>query len=289
MTEKPLFTGVCTALVTPFRDGRVDEAALERLVCRQLDAGVTALCACGTTGEASTLNDDEWTQTLRRVIALSRGRAVVVAGTGSNDLRRTLSRARIAERLGADAQLVVTPYYNKTTQQGLVDYYTRLAAYTALPMILYNVPGRTGLDMQPGTAARLADVPGIIGVKEAGGSLNRIAELLSLCPLPVYCGSDEWNAPALRLGAAGVISVVANLLPRETLRLCAAALDEADALQASMQPLIRALFSETNPAPVKAALHLLGLCRPDLRLPLVPVQRETLNALRALLPREVPA
>lgn len=287
--KKPLFTGVCTALVTPFRAGRVDEAALRRLVQRQIAAGVPALCACGTTGEASTLGDAEWEQTLRCVMEAAEGRAVIVAGTGANDLRHTLERAKRAAVLGAQAQLVVTPYYNKTTQNGLIAYYTRLASYVALPMILYNVPGRTGLNMLPDTAAQLASHPGVIGLKEASGNLNQMAELLRHCELPIYCGSDEINAPALRLGAVGVISVVSNLFPEKMIRLCAAASGEADRIQQSLQPLIRALFSETSPAPVKAALSLMGLCSPDVRLPLVQVQPETLERLRSLLPQEAMA
>lgn len=282
--KKVLFTGVCTALVTPFRAGQIDEDALRGLVRRQLTAKVPALCACGTTGEGSTLSDGEWEQALRCVVETASGKAVILAGTGTNDLRHTLHRARAARLIGADAQLVVTPYYNKTTQAGLIDYYTRLAGYVDLPILLYNVPGRTGLNMLPETVARLSSHPRVVGIKEAGGSLNQIADLLRSCDLPVYCGSDEINAPALRLGAAGIVSVVSNLLPSEAVRLCSATPEKADALQEKMQPLIRALFSETNPAPVKAALNLMGLCGDEVRLPLVRVQPGTLEKLRKLLP-----
>ena len=286
MGQKPLFTGVCTALITPFTQGRVDEDALRRLIRRQLDAGIPALTICGTTGESSTLRDDEWELTLRCAIEEARGKAAIIAGTGTNDLRRTITRARLAEKLQADAQLVVTPYYNKTTQAGLIAYYTRLASYSDLPMILYNVPGRTGLNMLPGTAARLAANSHIIGIKEASGNLGQMAELIRASDLPVYCGSDELNAPALQRGAQGMISVLSNLFPNEALRLFSAPKHTANAMQQAFTPLIKALFSETNPAPVKAALSLMGLCSDEVRLPLVRVQPETLERLRRLLPRE---
>ena len=290
MMHAPLFTGVCTALPTPFREGGVDTAALAGMVRRQIAAGIPALLACGTTGEASTLEEAEWAQALQCVLEASRGQALVIAGTGTNNLRHTAARAQTAAHLGADAQLVVTPYYNKTTQRGLVDYYFRVAEASELPILLYNVPGRTGMHLLPDTAARLAEHPRIIGIKEAGGSLNQMADLLALHSLPVYCGSDAINAPALRLGAAGVISVLSNLLPGKVARLCryaqAGRFREADALQAGMQPLTAALFSETSPAPLKAALALQGCCRVDVRSPLVTVQPETLERLRALLPTE---
>ena len=289
MMKEPLFTGVCTALATPFRKGQIDEGALRGLIRRQIAAGVRALVACGTTGEASTLTDAEWERVLRVTLETARDHAIVLAGTGTNDLRRTLERARTAAALGAHAQLVVTPYYNKTTQRGLVDYYTRVADGSGLPVMLYNVPGRTGLNLLPETAARLAVHPLMIGVKEASGNLNQMAELLRLRCLPVYCGSDEMNAPALRLGAAGVISVAANLLPEEMRRLCAAGATEADALQQRMQPLIRALFLEVSPAPVKAALEIMGLCSAEVRSPLVPAEEATRQRLRALLPEAVRA
>ena len=267
--------------------GRVDEDALRRLILRQLEAGVPALAVCGTTGESSTLQDGEWERVLACSLETAGGKAVIIAGTGTNDLRHTLRRAHQAAALGADAQLVVTPYYNKTTQQGLVEYYSRLAGYTDLPILMYNVPGRTGLNMLPETSAQLAEHPHIIGIKEAGGNLNQLAALMGICQMPVYCGSDELNAPALQLGAQGVISVASNLIPAEMIRLCSAPAAAANAMQRQWMPLIKALFAETNPAPVKAALHLMGLCSDEVRLPLVKVQPETLCRLRSLLPEGV--
>lgn len=286
-----IFTGVCTALVTPFgRDG-VDIPALRRLIRRQLNAGVPALLACGTTGEASTLTEDEWEQTLRCTVSMAHGRAAILAGTGTNDLRRTLERARLARALGADAQLVVTPYYNQTTQAGLIDYFTRVAEGSELPVIVYNVPGRTGLNLLPETAARLAEHPQIMGIKEAAGDLNQLADMVLGCRVPVYCGTDRLNAAALRLGAAGMISVLSNLLPEEEQRvytdMAEGRAQAAFARQQALQPVIRALFAETSPAPVKAALALLGLCADTVRSPLVPVQPDTLEALRSCLLQEV--
>jgi len=287
MLQKPLFTGVCTALVTPFCGEGIDLPALRRLIERQLRAGVPALLACGTTGEASTLRLEEWRRALGCAVETAAGKALVIAGTGTNSLTETLARGREAAALGADAQLVVTPYYNKTTQAGLIDYFTRVADAARIPVILYNVPGRTGLNMRPETAARLAGHPRIAGIKEAGGNLNQLAALLRLTDLPVYCGSDSLNAPALQLGAAGVISVLSNLTPEALVRLCAAetagCYGTANASQRKMEPLIDALFSEISPAPVKAALGLWGLCGAEVRSPLVPVQPETLDRLRQLL------
>lgn len=286
MRSDALFAGVCTALVTPFRQGEVDFDALRGLIDRQARLGVPALLVGGTTGEASTLSDAEWEQVLACAVEAAGQRTMVIAGTGTNDLARTLRRARLAGDLGAQAQLVVTPYYNKTTQAGLIDYYTRVADGSGLPLILYNVPGRTGLNLLPETAAALAKHPQIAGIKEASGSLNQIAELTRLCDLPVYCGSDELMAPALRLGAKGAISVVSNLLPARVTALCGAAYAEASRMQRELQPLIAALFSETNPAPVKAALALMGQCSSEVRSPLVSVTSATLARLRDLLARE---
>lgn len=282
MEKAPLFTGVCTALVTPFREDRVDLDALRRLIKRQLNAGVRALALAATTGESSTLSDDEWARVIACGVESAGAQAVILAGTGTNDLRHTLLRAELARKAGAQAQLVVTPYYNHTTQHGMIDYYRRVAD-TGLPVMLYNVPSRTGIRLMPETSAALAQHPGIIGIKEAGGDLNQLCELLRACELPVYCGSDRWNAEALRLGAAGIVSVVSNLLPGECVRLCAEDWQEARAIQRGMEPLIDALFAEVNPAPVKEALEILGLCSAEVRPPLVRVEESTRRRLQALL------
>lgn len=290
MTDKPLFTGVCTALITPFERGRMDFAALDRLIERQLEAGVQALLVAGTTGEPSTLSDQEWRALVAHALSAIRGRACVLVGTGSNNLRTTLSRARFAAQNGADAQLCVTPYYNRATQQGLLAYFTRIADAGILPVVMYNVPARTGVNMQSDTCARLAHHPQIVGIKEASDELSQLSRLLMQTHLPVYCGTDALNAPALRLGACGVISVLSNLCPAAVLALCAAmqrgCVRTAMAYQAHLQPLIDALFCEVSPAPVKHALSLLGLCRQEVRLPLVPVQMHNAQRIKSLLMAE---
>ena len=202
MTGTPLFTGVCTAMITPFCGGQIDYPALDGLLERQISAKVDALLIAGTTGEPSTLSDAEWESLTAHALTRIAGRVRVIVGTGSNNLRVTLRRAGFAADHGADAQLCVTPYYNKATQAGLYAYFTRIADECALPVMLYNVPARTGLNMLPETCAGLAHHPGVIGVKEASDDLGQLARLTALTPLPVYCGSDQWMAPALRLGAS---------------------------------------------------------------------------------------
>lgn len=289
MTDTPLFTGVCTAMVTPFRGGQIDYPALDGLLERQIDAGVDALLIAGTTGEPSTLSDAEWESLIAHALARIGGRVRVIVGTGSNNLRVTLRRARFAAAHGADAQLCVTPYYNKATQDGLHAYFTRLADESTLPLILYNVPARTGLNMLPETCERLSHHPRVVGVKEAADDLGQLARLTALTPLPVYCGSDQWTAPALRLGARGVISVLSNLCPEAVRILCQSqqkgCAQSAAAQQHALEMLTDALFCEVSPSPIKYALSLLGLCRAEVRLPLVPLRAENRAKLQALLAR----
>lgn len=287
MSLNPVFSGVCTALVTPFTKDKVDLKALDVLIERQIEAGVPALLLCGTTGEPSTLSNQEWTLVLRHAIERINGRTKVIAGTGSNNLLHTLEKARIARDLGADAQLCVTPYYNKTTQAGLVAFFSRIADETDLPVILYNVPARTGLNMLPETIEKLSHHPNILGVKEAGGNLAVMAEIMRLCRLTLYCGNDELNASALRLGAAGLISVLSNLIPDEIVKLqqeiTVGNIASAEARQLHLKRLTEALFIETSPVPVKQALALCGLCQADVRLPLVRIQPENLRILQAAM------
>lgn len=287
MSLSPVFTGVCTALVTPFTNDKVDLKALDALIERQIDAGVPALLTCGTTGEPSTLTIEEWTMVVRRTVERTKGRAKVIAGTGSNNLPHTLEKAHIARDLGADAQLCVTPYYNKTTQDGLIAFFSRIADAGDLPIILYNVPARTGLSMRPDTVERLSHHENIVGIKEAAGSLNSVAEILRICSLPLYCGNDELNAPALRLGACGLISVLSNVCPEEVVRLYKEILSgnqkTAEARQLSLTPLISALFCETSPVPVKTALAMCGWCRDEVRLPLIRMREENKHILKAAL------
>ncbi len=285
----PLFTGCCTALATPFSPGGIDEAALRKLVALQLDSGVSALLACGTTGEPSTMSREEWERTLGCVLEETCGRVPVIAGTGGNDTARVIALAKAAGRLGASAQLCVTPYYNKTSQAGLAAHFRAIADEGPLPVILYNVPSRTGLSISPETLELLSRHEGIIAVKEASADFIRIGEMMSLCggKIAFYSGTDEVVVPMMALGALGVISVLSNVAPRLTVRMTEAMLGggyaEAAGLQLRLFPLIRALFSEVNPIPLKAALSLMGLCENRLRLPLVPLDAGKTAALEEAL------
>ncbi len=275
MNKKALFTGCAPALITPFRDGALDEAAFLLLIDRQLKGGCEALVICGTTGESSTLTDDERFRLLELAVREVNGRVPVIAGAGSNNTQRALTMIRQAEHAGADGLLLVTPYYNKTTQAGLIAHFTYLADRTDLPIILYEVPSRTGVTMAPETIAKLSRHPRIIGIKEAGTDLDRISRaiLLSEPDFVFYSGNDSLALPLFALGAKGLISVASNLLPAEFGALCRFCLDgrysEAARLHYRYFPLMDALFCEVNPIPVKTASSLMGLCTSDIRLPLI--------------------
>lgn len=285
----PLFKGTCTALATPFDRGGVDVSALEKLVHRQIEAGVTALVACGTTGEASTLTEDEWEQVVSAVIRAAERRVPVIAGTGGNNTAHVIHLAKRAKELGADAQLCVTPYYNKTTQPGLVAHYHAIAMDGSLPVIVYNVPSRTGLNVAPETLADISRHPMVIGMKEASGDLARAADMIRLCEgrIDFYSGTDEVTVPLMALGGLGVISVVSNVAPELTSRMTREMLEgrnkEAATLQLRLMPLIHALFAEVSPVPVKAGLQMLGICGDGVRLPLIPMGEKN----RALLADEM--
>ena len=272
-----LFTGCAPALVTPFHEGMIDEDAFLRLLERQLKGGCKALVVCGTTGESAALTDAERRRLLRMAIQTTRGRVPVIAGAGSNDTQKTLRLIRIAEDAGADGLLLVTPFYNKTTQAGLVAHYSYLADRTMLPILLYEVPSRTGVTIAPETMAVLSQHERILGIKEAGTDLERISEAIRLCgrDFSFYSGNDSLALPLFALGAKGLISVLSNLLPEETGELCGAALRgnyvRAAELHYRYLELIGSLFSEVNPIPIKAALEMKGLCSAELRLPLVPM------------------
>ncbi|MBQ8081618.1 MAG: 4-hydroxy-tetrahydrodipicolinate synthase [Clostridia bacterium] len=288
--KQVLFEGAATALITPMRgDGSLDLPALERLIENQLDGGIAALIACGTTGEPATLTYPEWETVVGETVRLARGRVPVIAGTGGNNTADTILRAKRAKALGADAQLCVTPYYNKTSQEGLLLHYKAIVEQSALPIILYSVPSRTGMQIAVETLVRLAEMPQIIALKEAGGDIGRVADIRDACgdALPIYCGSDEMTVPMLSLGAKGVISVLSNLLPQPTAQMAELYLngkvqDAAD-LQLRYIRLIRLLFKEVSPIPVKAAMSMLGLCEDALRLPLTPMTEGN----RALLKNEL--
>ncbi len=284
--KKTVFTGVATALVTPFADRAVDYDSFGRIIDWQIESGVDALVVCGTTGEASTLVDREHIDTIAYAVKRAAGRVPVIAGTGSNDTVHAIYLCRAACEAGADALLVVTPYYNKTSQRGLINLYTEIGDSVDKPMILYNVPSRTGMNIAPETYAALADHKNIVGIKEACGNISAIAETASLVGdrLALYSGNDDQITPLMALGAVGVISVLSNVLPKETCEICrlfaAGRVAESAALQLRLLPLIKALFSDVNPIPVKEAMAMMGFCSAELRGPLCRMEPEKREILR---------
>ncbi|MBW8322773.1 MAG: 4-hydroxy-tetrahydrodipicolinate synthase [Rhizobium sp.] len=286
------FNGVFTALITPFKDGAVDTAAYDALVERQIEAGVAGLVPVGTTGEAATLSDEEADTLIARTVKLAAGRVLVMAGAGANDTKKTVDKVKRAEQAGADAVLIVTPYYNKPTQAGLVAHYGAAAKATSLPVMLYSVPGRCGVEIAPETCAVLMEKhDNIIAIKEAGGSAARVTQLRTACGdrLIIHSGDDGLTLPFLSLGAVGVTSVVANVAPREMVQLVEAwkAGDTARALALHelIAELTDGMFIESNPGPVKAALALSNLAGPEMRLPMVPVSPANRERLAGILGR----
>jgi len=280
-----LFKGSGVALITPFNNGKIDFEKLEELCNWHVAEGTDAIIICGTTGEAATLNDDEHKAAMKYTVEIINGRIPVIAGTGSNDTAYAIQLSQYAESVGVDALLLVTPYYNKTTQKGLVAHYTAIADSVNIPIILYNVPGRTGLNILPSTVAQLAKHPNIKGVKEASGNISQVAEIARLVPEDffIYSGNDDMVVPLMSLKGSGVISVVANIAPKDTHDMVQKFLDgdvkgSCD-LQLRMKALIDALFIEVNPIPVKAAMNLMSLCSDELRLPLTEMSEGNLNIL----------
>ena len=279
---KPLFHGCATALYTPFKKGAVDYPALEKLLDFQLSHGIDALVACGTTGEPSTLTYEEWEQVLSFTVRFAHGRVPVIAGTGGNNTAQVIQLAQRARELGADAQLCVTPYYNKTTQEGLIAHYTAIARDGSLPVIIYNVPSRTGLNVLPATLAVLAKEENIIAMKEASANVIQIMDMMRLCgdDIDFYSGSDELTAPLMAIGAQGTISVLSNIAPAVMHDMTHGSVSESAALNKRMLPLINALFSQVSPIPIKAAAAMMGLCENELRLPLVSMEASKMETLK---------
>ena len=280
-----LFIGSGVAIVTPFHAGAVNFPAFGRLIDRQIDGGTDAIIVCGTTGEAATMTQKERMETIAYCVDRVAGRVPVIAGTGANDTQVARENALAAERLGVDGLLIVTPYYNKATQQGLLRHYKVIADSVGTPIILYNVPSRTGVNIQPETYAELAQHPNIAGVKEASGNFSQIQKTRNLCPadFAIWSGNDDAAVPLMALGGKGLISVLSNVRPVETLDMIKSCLRgdfaRAGRLQVSLMPLIDALFCEVNPIPVKAAMELLGLCSGELRLPLCRISERHLEQL----------
>lgn len=285
----PLFTGACTAMVTPFLNGHINYPMLNILLQRQIDAGISAVVISGTTGEAPTLSDGEKLELFRRCKEYAGNRLKIIAGTGSNSTAHSIELSIAAQDSGADALLIVSPYYNKATPDGLVAHYTSIAHAVKLPVILYNVPSRTGQDIPVSVYKRLSGVSNIIGVKEASTSIEKILQIRSECNSDFYiwAGNDDMTIPVIALGGQGVISVMSNLLPEETNAMALAALDgdfdTATDLQCRLHPITKALFSEVNPIPIKAAMRIAGFDCGGCRLPLTELSPENIRKLKAIL------
>ncbi|UCF78794.1 MAG: 4-hydroxy-tetrahydrodipicolinate synthase [Candidatus Eiseniibacteriota bacterium] len=284
-----MFKGLYVAMVTPFRDGKVDHERLASLASILVEAGCDGLVPCGCTGEAATLSAEERRDVLKTVIAAASGRCRVVAGTGTNNTADSVKYSLAAKELGADAVMLITPYYNKPGPAGQYQHFKTVAEAVGLPVVLYNVPGRTGVNMLPETIWRLSEVPNIQAIKEASGSLDQVSQILSGSGITVLSGDDSLTLPMLSLGARGVISVAGNIVPelmKEMLeRFFEGDVEGSRKIHFELLPLFKALFLETNPSPVKKACELLRLCSGDLRLPLVPVGRATEETLRGELKR----
>ncbi len=284
-----MFKGAMVALVTPFRDGKVDEKALKELIEFQIQNGVDAIVPCGTTGESATLSHGEHERVVELTVEIAEGRVPVLAGTGSNSTAEAIRLTRHAREAKADAALMITPYYNKPTQEGLYQHYKLVAEEVDIPILLYNVPGRTGINLVPETVARLAEASNIVGIKEASGSIQQISELVSLCPddFSVLSGDDFVTFPLLAVGGKGVISVTSNVAPEPVSQLIDAFFEgdfeKAKALHYKLLPLHTAMFLETNPIPVKTALGLMGKITPELRMPLSPMSAGNLSKLEETL------
>jgi 4-hydroxy-tetrahydrodipicolinate synthase len=281
-----MFSGSMVALVTPFRDGGVDWQSLEGLVDFHIKNGTNGIVPCGTTGESATLDHVEHHDVIKAVVKAVKKRVPVIAGTGSNSTQEAIDLTIGAERAGADGALMISPYYNRPTQEGIYQHYKKVASSVGIPLIIYNIPARTGSKIEPETLARLCEIKNVAGVKEATGSVDQAIDVLRLCGdrLAVYSGEDSLTYSLMALGGKGVISTVANIAPKEMSDLTQACLkgdwETGRKLQFKLVPLIRAVFLETNPIPIKTALSLMEKCRGDLRLPLTPMSEGNLNKLR---------
>ena len=287
--KKIIFKGCGTAIATPFNENGVNLEEFSKLVEDQIQKGVDSLIVCGTTGESSTMTEEERLKTIECAVKVSNGRIPIIAGTGSNNTKSVIEMNKKVEKIGVDGVLIVTPYYNKTTQEGLIRHYEEIAKNTKLPIILYNVPSRTGVNIKPETCLKLSKIPNIVAIKEASGDLSQIAEIVNLCgeELSIYSGNDDQVIPILSLGGKGVISVLSNIKPKYTHDMCYnyfnGKIKEAAKMQIEAIPLIKALFSEVNPIPVKAALNMVGYNFGIPRLPLIEMSEEGKQKLSNLI------
>jgi len=284
-----MFTGSLVAIVTPFKNGRVDERALVDLIEFQIANGTDGIVPCGTTGESATLTHEEHNRVIGLTIEAVRRRVPVIAGTGSNSTAEAIALTKHAQQAGADAALLIAPYYNKPTQEGLFRHYKAIADAVELPLVLYNIPGRTSVNMLPATVARLASIRNIVAIKEGSASLQQVSEIIQACGdrMTVLSGDDPLTLPMLAVGAKGVITVTANIVPGDMAAMvdafAAGKLDEARRVHYRLYPLFTALFYETNPIPVKEALAMMGKIQPDLRLPLCPMSADNRDKLARAL------
>jgi len=282
-----MFSGCMVAIVTPFKGDSVDYDKLNELVDFHLAQGTDAIVPCGTTGESPTLNYDEHNRVIQTVIERVARRIPVIAGTGSNSTHEALELTKLAESAGADAALMITPYYNKPTQEGMYQHFKRIAESTNIPIVLYNVPGRTGVSLAPETIARLAEIENIVGIKEASGSTEQVSQIRLACDINIISGDDSMTLPILALGGTGVISVVANFVPRDLKAMIdafhKADMEEARRLHYKLYPLCKAMFIESNPIPVKTAMRMLGMINGQMRLPLWPMSETNEERLNKVL------
>ena len=284
--KKIIFKGCGTAIATPFNENGVNLEEFSKLVEDQIQKGVDSLIVCGTTGESSTMTEEERLKTIECAVKVSNGRIPIIAGTGFNNTKSVIEMNKKVEKIGVDGVLIVTPYYNKTTQEGLIRHYEEIAKNTKLPIILYNVPSRTGVNIKPETAYELSKIENIVAIKEASGDLSQIAKLANLCRenLNIYSGNDDQIIPILSIGGIGVISVLSNIKPRYTHEMCYnyfnGDVKKAAEMQIDAIPLINALFSEVNPIPVKEALNICGYNFGEPRLPLIPMSKEKRKILK---------
>lgn len=278
--KNTVFTGVATAIVTPLNDKGIDFEKFAKLIDWQIEEGINAIVVCGTTGESSTLTDEEHKAAIKFAVDQVAGRVPVIAGTGSNDAAYAIDLTKFACEAGADAMLVVTPYYNKATQNGLIQLFTAIADASTKPIILYNVPSRTGVNIAPATCKVLAEHPNICGIKEASGNISQVAEIAALVgdKMDIYSGNDDQIVPIMSLGGKGVISVLSNVMPKKSVEMCdsffAGNITKSREIQLELLPLINALFCEVNPIPVKAAMAAMGWCENYVRLPLTCMEKQ---------------
>ena len=287
--KKIIFKGCGTAIATPFTKDGVNLEEFSKLVEKQIEEGVDSLIVCGTTGESATMTEEERLKTIECAVKVANGRVPIIAGTGSNNTKNVIEMNKKVEKIGVDGVLIVTPYYNKTTQDGLIRHYSEIAKNTTLPIILYNVPSRTGVNIKPETALELSKIDNIVSIKEASGDLSQIAKTASLCGdnLNIYSGNDDQIIPILSIGGIGVISVLSNVRPKYTHEMCYnyfnGEVEKARKMQLDAIPLINALFSEVNPIPVKEALNICGYNFGEPRLPLIPISENNAKTLKKCL------